>query len=243
MAKLRISVAERKLIKNYNAKITRNLKRGVSTDLLPDKVTVSEFKSRKEFNRFKDSAKWFLNRSNTAARYVQTNSGYFVTQRDINKLKSLQKRATSASKKYGSKYDDYKFRVLAEEIAGVANMTTRTVGMDRIKDKPMQFTRNPLSFDTPAQFEGYVNLLNRRIQPDYFIQKDNQMKENLKTAVMKTFGSDGQNIINKIDFLSMNDFLEFFYTTDFDFSFIYNREDYNRKLNTLNSYVNTFVGD
>lgn len=127
----------RKAVKNFNAKIERQLKKGISADILPEKMKVSELKelinTEGDYRKILNSLKSWTERG--AEKIVETKGGAVVTQWSLKEAKKHKKEINERREKVNKEFSERPIYVDGEEITNVE----RTV--EEIETKPL--TKDP----------------------------------------------------------------------------------------------------
>lgn len=222
-----------RLVKNAQAKIARLAKRGVDTKTLPGIKAPTESMSRSDVNEAKDFLKSFTNRANT--RWQFTKDG--ISKQTANKIKAEQARVNKLLQQRDDRYADKEYKILSEKGKEVG--TRRTVKDDRLSAlNNRKFSKAPESFENTKQAETYLNRL-KAFDKDHFNGLDYKWRKNMNDAIQKVHGTGrSEKLINHINSMSIDDWLEIMYTNDIDVSFVYTDSEKANAMAELESYFN-----
>lgn len=190
-------ISLKKKVKSYNSKIARELKKGTSTELLPEKVSFKELKkkvaTRKDFNREMDLLDDFTTRY--AMNVTKTSRGGLVPNwlrkqtetkvKEINKRRAEQRKiyenteVTDRNKPLGVQAKEFKEKNLAQ-------FNPKKVNFDNMSRKDIEaFKKGLIEYDITKQ------------------QKDNLYRENLYKSIENTYSEEQarklKNILDKLD--------------------------------------------
>lgn len=228
----------RRVVKNFNAKITRLAKNNPQIEnVLPDKIKVAQLRelisTRQDLNRELNALKRFSKRG--AEQIVN------VPDTDYN-LKITKWQKTEMNRRIGIINRKRKKRL--EDIQNT-EMTSRgeplgytrgQLGMGRVTEnalKPMNaFTRKMNQADLKWKWKGIM----KESQSDFFTKKDFMLRENYIKALKQNYNvNDIQDIIDEIESMDINEFLNTFEQEGGTLEFAYppNREQYNGYVNAL----------
>lgn len=186
-----------KLVKNFNAKITRFEKKGDSS-YLPSRITKKELKqkieTRKDFNRVVKSYSRFLKLG--AEKKVTTSKGIVTTKWRKKEYEIAKAQATR-------KLNKRKKEINASEYKGNTRL---------INDLNLNVSFDNIDEILPADFEPAFRRIEKRLRENYNYEQDKRYKENYIKAIRDSLGSDVAWIIeNKIKNISLEEFARIYY--------------------------------
>lgn len=233
-----------RVVKNFNSKINRLVKSNPEiANILPEKVSTSALKSvintRQDLKRELNALKRFSKRGSEVIVDVPGN--------DYN-LQITKWQRTEMNRRVGIINRKRKARL--EKISNLEatsrgeelGYTRSAIGMGRATEvslSPMNaFTRRMNQRDLKMKW----NAILRESQSDYFTQKDFRLRNNYIKALEQNFNvNDIQDVIDKINKMDINDFLEIFEQEGGTLELAYppNREQYEGYVNALRTTWNS----
>lgn len=135
----------RKAVKNFNAKVERQLKKGVSPDILPGKMKVSELKeminTEGDYRKILNSLRSWTKRG--AEKVVETKGGAVVTQWALKEAKKHKGEINKRREKINQEFVERPIYVDGEELTNVERtveeMETKPLTKDVEKLNQMDF--------------------------------------------------------------------------------------------------------
>lgn len=228
----------KRVVRNYNAKISRLAKKNPQIkNVLPERVSVAQLKelinTRQDLKRELNALKRFSKRG--AEEIV------IVPGTDYN-LKITKWQKTEMNRRVGIINRRRKKRL--EDLSNI-EMTSRgeplgykksDIGMGKASEislNPMNaFTRRMNQSDLKWKWKNIM----KESQSDYFTQKDFRLRDNYVKALSQNYNvNDIQDIIDEIESMDINEFLNTFEEEGGDMEFAYppNQEQYRAYVNGL----------
>lgn len=217
----------RRLERNTKAKIKRTIKNyGIDLSNEIELPPIESFKTRKDFNEWKDKVKIFTNRANRKYQFKKNKFGVVKSVKEIDELKKATKQAQKVAKKIQQENAEKPF------ISG--GKQYGTVGQrQQLMDRPnVGGIYVPPDFDfekiaTNKQFEDKRVNLEERGKEDFFDKRKQQFKENYIKAINENFNSHGDPIVEKVKDIHPDDLFDMFLMFDeLEINFYYTEEDY-----------------
>lgn len=228
---IRLSKSDRaeyqRLVKNTRAKIRRTKKKfGVD---LSDEVPLpplGSFKTREEFNEWKDAQRRFTNRDNWAYQFVKNKYGVVASRKEIRQTELMtevaQRRAESilrdAQKKpfiSGGKEQGtvgQRMWMLGRENAGGVYVPPK-FDFDKMQSR--------------SQFQKRKENIEERAKSDFLDRRSETMKENFMKILELSFHSGADELVEELKNIPGRDFFEMYLMFDeFDFR-LYDSEGQN----------------
>jgi len=232
----------KRLVRNAKSKIRRvREKYGVdlSTDITLPKL--DEFKTRKEYNLWKESIQSFTSRSNLDYQFVKNKYGVVMTKREKGEIERATKQAQRVAKKLQEQYKDLPF------ISGGKEQGTVGERM-RMVDKPSKITgiHIPPDFDfdtiqSRQMLEKKKESLKKRAKPETFDVRNERMKDNFIGMLERAFNSEADALADAIRDIDAGDFYAMYLMYDeFDFNEYY--QDAEGTISIDNKDINTMMG-
>lgn len=210
---MKLSKNDKDLFKRYNAKINRQLRRGVPQDLLPPKVSLRNLTVDKQT---KDYAKRFLNRANQKTQFVKEGN-IWVTKSEKREFIRDQKLANKIRKEYNDRFKGRQRRIISEEMQGIER--NKPLFVESVKYSFRKLIRPITSFANRKEFLEYKNKLDMIISPGFFTDKDNLYKRNFIKAIINGMGDE--ELASQIEGLDATFVADTLITSDIDISYPY----------------------
>lgn len=256
---LRISQKEKKLIQSRNQSARRKNKRLQETFGLPSKFTVrplSSFTTRKELNQYKENLRRFLlpsteryykggtyldYRKNKVFNYSIPASEYNEIQRILRRRNAAIKRQQERFKKVRATAGNESLNVsLNEFLAPRKYQATKNIGQRYAQYFPIKIQKeNITSRRTLNRFKYSINKFQ---SVESLAQKRNIAHENYSKALYNTFGAAATALIDIIDEMTDEQFIEFFESDEFaQFGYIYDPTVAQEILQIITEHALTYV--
>jgi len=235
-----------RLSKNAKSKIRRTKKNyGVDVSNVVDtSKNIESFKTRKEFNEWKKSVNSFTNRGNLNYQFMKNKHGLVITKKTFQEAMRNEKIGNKYAKQKKKEFMDRPFYSNGEK-----QLLTVAQYQSMFKRPDILGYENPMSFnfeniDRPSRLNRKLENLERRAQPNYYDIRMEQMKINYTVALRKTFNSDADFLIEKMESIPAQDFYEMYLMFDeMNFDYHYTEEDESPtsgRLGMINSYVEKY---
>lgn len=181
----------RKAVKNFNAKIDRQLKKGVSSDILPEKMKVSELKeminTEGDYRKILNSLKSWTKRG--AEKVVETKGGAVVTEWALKEAKKHKKEINERREKINQEFSERPIYVDGEELTNVE----RTV--EEIETKPL--TKDPEKLNQ-TDFESFSKWLWRERLDERDINKGIWFIQDISEVFYSQFSALNANYLMRL---------------------------------------------
>lgn len=236
-----------RLSRNANAKLSRIQQNyGIRPSDIHVPNSIESFSSRADFNEWVDKIERFTRRGNPNYMYRQNKYGVVASVAEINQADRRNRLAQSKA--------EMRMREIWNKPVIVDGEVSGTVGerqrmrmnemenvADRIKDYDFDSFRTRELFD-----KKNVNMQNK-LEPDYYDERDERLKQNFIRAVQGSTTENTDEIIDKLNRINGRDLYELFQTNPDIITFeefdsdgvIETREGVLEELNrTLDRYLN-----
>jgi ribosomal protein S10 len=232
------------LARNSKEKIKRTVKKygiDLSSEIyIP--TSIDEFKTREDFNKWKQQMKSFTNRANQSFQFRKNEYGVVASVKDINEAKRNVKKAKSLAEKRKKEVEKLPFISGGKEQGSVgqqlAQMKKADVeGLDSVKD----FDFN--AFKNQRHLNERLERLKQRADEKFFNKQQEQMKRNWLDKLSDIFNSDSEEIYRRFEAIPADDFYELFLMYDeMKFSFFYtlDTDEMDGHLQRLDSYIERY---
>lgn len=212
-----------KVVKNFNAKIDRLIKKGYDSTILPGKIKVSSLKqqivNKRDYNRIVNLYRAF---SKKGAESIKSNKyGVKYTLWEKNKLKNEIKRLNYQRQKKLEK----------------ANPTTNKGTMGSIKERNLNPKKvNLQNITTQKGFRNVLSGIEKQLSPSYASERAATYKSNYIQAWYVVFGLEGLDILERITKIPDDIIYNLFYEDPrFQIDFIYDPYELKGKLSQIDN--------
>lgn len=228
----------KKIVKNFNAKIARETKKnaqaGRSSDYLPDKLSVKEIRqamkemTRQDINRTKKSYQRFSSQKGSAD--LKTNKNGIKTTNWAVREVQYNVRVINAKKtRERKRLDNMQVKSRGED----QGYTRREMGSIRSNSlKPTKF-----NFDKQhggKEWEERQESTRRMASNDYWVNRQEQYKDNYINALEREFGNLARDLIDHIKGLPASQVVDTYYSDqEATIDFIYDKAQQEEKLRAL----------
>lgn len=197
----------KKTVKNYNAKITRMEKQGLPT---PDKISYKEIIQKFETGRNVNDTLQFMQAFNERGGYevVKLENGIEITRAELNKIRKqleiVNQRRAEQRQKIGE-----------PEPGNLAQM-------GRMRDVNLMPKRD-ITEISREHLKRYITTLDKQTEPDYYLRKNIQYRDNYISMLRRNFGDDPrtEDAIKYIMSLDLDDFITASLGSDYLFILFY----------------------
>jgi len=220
---IRISKADRKeytrLSRNTKSKIRRT-KKNYGIDLeseipVPD---IDTFKTRKEFNEWKELQKSFTNRANTEYQFVKNEYDVVASKRELYHIERDTKQAQRIADK---KIQEQKDRPVFHDGEQVGTVGDRSMYM---KESDVTGIHRPKNFDfskvrNRRRLEDIKESMSKRKEERYYDERNKIMLDNFIANLEGHFGSDSDELTNLLKTINPDDFYGLYQSNFYVFDF------------------------
>lgn len=229
------------MAKNTKAKINRTSKNyGVDLSGDIDVPKLENFKTRGEFNTWKEKAKSFNSRYNTRYQFQKNKHGVVASKKEINEIKKATKQAQRIAENLKKKTAKKPF------ISGGKKQGTLGQRMMQMGKPSVDNIHVPKDFDfskirSPKHLEEKKTNMFERADPNFVNIRSERLKENYYKTLADHFNSDADHLIDEIKDIPADDFFELYLMYDeFQFDFIYTEEQTQATLTKLESVIEQY---
>lgn len=182
---------------------------------------LNEFRTRKQFNEWKEQVATFTNRANLDYQFVKNDFGVVANKKQLMQIKQNTKRAQREAKalirKQQNKPVIYRGKQIATQGQRMQMMASEDAGGITV---PPDFDFNKMR--TERQFEDKSRAMELRADKEYFDKKMERMQLNFMDALAIYFNGEADELIEMVDQLSAKEFWEMYQMFDeFDFDAFY----------------------
>lgn len=231
----------KRLARNTKAKIDRTIKKyGVDISGKIDVPKIDDFKTRKEFNEWKDSVKKFTNRANTEYQFKKNRYGVVKSVKEINELKKKTKQAQKVAKKIKKENEGKPF-ISGGKQYGTVGQRQQLMGRPNVGGiyVPPDFKFENIVNE--KQFDDKRKNLTERSDKNFFDKRKEQFKQNYIKAISDNFNSHGDDIIERVKQTSSDDLFEMYLIYDeMEIQFYYTEEDYSNHVERVLSIFDRY---
>lgn len=230
----------KRITKNFNAKVRRLEKKYQGMDvILPEKISANEVqdlvKTRGDLNRELKSLQRFTQRgSENLVKLPNSDNNRKITEWQ---KKDMQRRANKINRIRAQRKEDLEAREIKRNQSGLG-YTRGELGMGSV-DSNMLLPTKPFPKNMSKVEAGFkMEHLRREAQNTYWRERDVLLRDNFIGELKKNFGGvDISDVIDKIQNMDINDFMDTFNEHPDDFSLAYpeNNEELEAFANELRS--------
>lgn len=210
------------MARNTKAKIARTKKNyGVELDAKISVPKLDEFKSRKEYNEWKENAQRFTNRYTKEFQFVKNDYGVVTNKQRIYDIQKATEKAQIVADKKNQKVATEKFYSSGKEEGTVGQQmkqmkSPNAPGISRPDDFDFKKVRNP------SRLNEIEDSMKKRANPETFDKRTLKMKITFERELEETFNSDAQELLELIEDIPLDDFYYLYLKNrEFDFQLFY----------------------
>src|SRR6185312_2450656 len=181
-----------RLVRNARAKISRTEKNyGVDISGELELPSIGEFKTRKEFNEWKDKQRRFVSRSNLSLQFVKNPYGVVASKREIMDTQLNTRVAQRLADKLLKEHENKPF------ISGGKEQGTVGQRMQQMARPNTAGITKPRNFDfstmrSRKQFEDKKRSMEERSDEDFYDKAKERMRDNFINILDLSLNSDGE---------------------------------------------------
>lgn len=229
------------MVRNTKAKIRRTHKNyGVDLSDEIDIPSIENFKTRKEYNEWKEKVDSFTNRNNLNYQFKKNDYGVVASKKELNQIERATKQAQRVADELREKANKKPFISGGKEQGTVGQRMLQmgrpnTAGIYRPPDFDFDKIRSK------KQLEEKKKNMEERSNPNFIDERAERLKQNYYETLEKFFNSDADDLIDRIKEIPADDFFELFLQFDeFQFDFLYTEEQSQNTLNKLMSVIEQY---
>lgn len=233
------------MVQNTKAKIRRTLKNyGIDLSSEIPTPTLESFKSREQYNEWKEKANSFTNRANKNYQFVKNSFGVVASKKEIAEVQRNTKIAQRIADKLRKEANKKPF-ISGGKVQGTVGQ--RMLQMNRPDtagiSRPPNFFFD--SMRSRGQFEKKKKNMEERSDEKFFDKRMETMKENFINMLEQSFNSDANNLVEKLRSVPAEDFYEMYLMFDeFDFDMFYTNDysgdTHDNQINQMETYVDRY---
>lgn len=187
-----------KIVKNFNAKINRLIKKGVSADALPQKISVKGLKAditnKRDYNRIVRTYSKFTIRG--AEKIIKNKKGVSYTKWQRDKLKNDVRRLNYARSK-----------ALAKAAPSTYKGTMGSIRERNLSPKKV----NLQNISSQKALQNVVQGIEKQLRANYAEEKARQYKSNYMQSWYNAFGLEGMDLLQRIAAIPNDVFYNMYY--------------------------------
>lgn len=236
---VRLTNKDKEKLRRINNNVRRKNKQmdnlGIGDIYHIETLPISQVTSRKQLNDYYDNARRYTR--GYGFKFKKNAYGVVASYRELAQAKRLAQEVTKQRQKRLMKIAAEEFKTRGKP-TGSSIMQRKLMGDSRYDMyDPVKFYFGSLR--NREQFENRVESLANQLNPEYITKKNEQLRENLKKAIDKNWGKDGQKVKDYIDSLSLDEVVKEFMSEDiFDFSYIYDKNKVKRQIEIFEATYN-----
>lgn len=234
-----------RLVRNTKAKIRRTIKNyGIDLSDEIEIPSIEDFKTRNEFNRWKERQASFTNRANLHYQFKKNPYGVVASKKRIADIQRDNKQAQQIADKLIESAKEKPF------ISGGKEQGTVEQRMLQMARPNAAGVYRPPDFDfdkirSEYELRRKEQNLKKRADEQYYDERMERMKENFIKLLEESFNSDADELIEKIKDIPAEDFYEMYLMFDeFDFDLYYTLdvegETHETQINQMLHYVDRY---
>jgi hypothetical protein len=211
------------LAKNSKAKVKRTIKNygiDLSNEVsIPDNI--ESFKTRKEFNEWKEKTGSFTNRNNQRFQFVKNDFGVVASKSEISKIKRDTKKAQRIAETL------IKEREVKPIIHNGKIVSTHKQEMLKMAHPNRGGFHVPSDFDfskvrSKGRLEEVKENMEKRSKGEFYSKRTQKMYDTFLRELEMSFNSDADDLIEKLKKMNPDDFLDMYQMyNSFDFMTFY----------------------
>ena len=210
----------KKLVRNTKNKI-RNVKNKYDKDLsdVVELPKLETFKTRDEYNEWKDKVKSFTNRHNLHYQFVKNEYDVVITKKDLNEITRLRNQEIRIAKAMHKKAEK------KPVIKGNKVVTTQGQLMKQMGKPSIAGVAIPKPFDfkkirTPRRLKEVIENTKKKADPKHYDKRAERMRDNWIDMISGSLNSDADELVARIREIPPDDFLELYglFFLDMNFS-------------------------
>lgn len=218
--------AEYNRLKNNARSKVRRIESKFGLDVSGDVPTPSltDFKTRKDFNEWKETVTRFTNRHNPAYQFVKNANDVPISRKEITTIKKDVEKGQRLADKKAEALRDKDLNAYGKPIGKLSQTMDKMAkpivpGISRPKDFDIDKVESRKDLETLK--ERYA----KRADPETFSKRNIDMQKTFLTELSETFNSDADDVIDLLKAIPPDEFYELYLQNEeFDFKLFYPME-------------------
>ena len=215
----------KRVVSNFNAKITRLAKKNPSIkNLLPEKVTANELKeliaTRSDLKRELNALKRFSKRGAEEIVLAPNNEYTKTTKWQISELNRRAAIINRRRRLRAEELGKLPAKSRGEELGYTVGQAREYIGMGNIRDLQLMPVKSFIRNMTPKEIKLRYKSFASQTKSDYFTEQDYLLKENYIKGLLENYApEDIQVVVDVIEKMDIKDFMDIFYEEGATFEF------------------------
>ncbi|MCU7526204.1 MAG: hypothetical protein HF308_17145 [Ignavibacteria bacterium] len=237
--KIRVTSRDKALLRNINKKVSAKKSRiknkyGMFVDV--QTKSIKDFKTRAEFNAYRDQMNSFLNPHNQSYQYHKTKGGAVVTKKEYNETQRALKRINRIKEQETKRLRNKPFMQGKKPTQYTVGEQEKLMGDVRYKDnKPLK--NKAEQFKDRESFIEWANKLEKNYKGDWITKRNEDYRDNYIKGLQNVFTAHPERVEmlkQHIERLTLPQFMEFYYSNTIgNIGYIYLPTDQSAKLERI----------
>lgn len=212
----KVTSDDKKLLNNTNRKLSNIMKKAEKAhmDINLPKRSMDSFKTRKEFNSYIKKANKIIN----APEYkFKTNKyGFTYSEADKQALKEMESKRNKVRQKQWNAIKNIPVQTGGITVKMTLEQMSK-IARDSKFEKFNPRQRNIENMKSFAEYQKYMNILNKESSPSFYSEQNERYKENYIKSLNTVWGNSDeiQRVIQNIKNMSTDDFIKYYYSDDY----------------------------
>lgn len=212
-----------RLVRNARAKISRTRKKyGVDLSQEVNLPKLEQFKTRSQFNKWKQHVSSFTNRHNMRYQFQKNKYGVVASKSELLEMETLRRRQIALAKREVEKIKDRPIFHKGEQISTVGERMLHFAKPSKVTGIRIPTPFNFDSVQSQRKLKEMKELAEYRLEKGGYEDRKELMKSNFKKAVIGSFNLEGIEIASLLDTLTGSEFYDLYIS----FEDVFNFEEY-----------------
>lgn len=235
-----------RLVRNARAKIRRTQKKyGLDLSNAIELPPLESFKTRKEFNKWKQTVSSFTNRNNLRFQFKKNPYGVVASKAELAEIERKNRIAIQNAKRELKRIEKLPVYLRGEKIATVGQRAQLMANPAREHgiSVPNKFDFSKIR--TKYDLERVKRMMEKKAEREYYHRRRTIMQQNYIDMLEKSFNSDADQIVELVKQMSPDEFYEMYLQeVNLDFDLFYSAdgsEDDDRLPNLIKTTIEKYM--
>lgn len=252
MAKFRVSKKDKETFNRMKKRARSKLKRIKDRDNvdltadIPLPRNINSFKTRKEFNEWKDTIDFFTIRNNSHFTFKTNKYGVTASVYEISETERKTKIAQNIARNQVKEIENKAFYLNEEKQPATVGQMMLQMGKPNAGGVVIPQDFDFENFKTRKGFNERKNSMETRSDPKHFEKRKEDMQKNFVALIHEAYGADGDELVDLLEEMPAEHFYRIYVqTSEFDFNLYYGLDGMidapeEAPLNRMVSYVKRY---
>lgn len=195
---------------------------------------IKDFKTRDEFNAYKQQMESFLNKHNLNYQYVKNPHGVVVTKKEMNEIERTLKRVNRIREEEVKRRRKMPFKHGKKPTEFNVGEQEKLMGDTRFRESKHKVKNNFHNMKNYSDYEEWKKEVEEEFGGNYRDKRSQGYKDRYIKGLENIFGDESKQLIKHIEKMPLGDFMDVYYSNTIgNISYIYLPADRSAKLKNI----------